>query len=229
LQKANLKKSKDLAEARGSIYNFLTALFMRSPQPNLIESLRIFFDKLEEEKTYKSFPETMKKGFESMNRYLRQKNLDPDELAIDFTRLLRAYRPDMPLKPPYESVYRGDEQVYSDTTSKVIQNYRDHGLGVNDDYQGEPPDHIGIELDFMSNLCRMEAKEWEKGDVSKSISLLDAENRFLQEHILTWIYVLCDQIKKYGKTDFYRGLAELTESWVTFDNEQIDAIRYSQR
>ncbi len=229
MQKTNNKEFKDLAEARGSIYNFLASLFIRSPQPNFIESQKSFFDKLEEEKIYRSFPETMEKGFESMNRYLRQKNLDPDELTIDFTRLLRAYRPDMPPNPPYESVYRGDEQVYSDTTSKVIQNYRDIGLGVNDDYQGEPPDHIGIELDFMSNLCRMEAKEWEKGDVSKSISLLDTENRFLQEHILTWIFVLCEQIKKYGKTDFYRGLAESTESWVTFDNEQIDAIRDSQR
>ncbi len=74
----------------------------------------------------------------------------------------------------------------------------------------------------------MEAKEWEKGDISKSISLLETENKFLQEHILTQVFVLCEQIKKYANTDFYRGLAISVESWVTFDNEQIDAIRDSQ-
>ncbi len=228
MQKANLKEFKDLAETRGSIYNFLASLFIKNPELNFIESLKIFFDRLEKEKIYNSFPEKMAKGFENMSNYIKKNNLNLDELAIDFTRLLRPYRPDLPPNPPYESVYRGDEQVFSDTTSKVIQYYRDIGLGMNNDYQGEPPDHIGIELDFMSNLCRMEAKEWEKGDVSKSLSLLNNENKFLQEHILTWVFVLCKQIKKYGKTDFYRGLAESTESWVTFDNEQIDSIRESQ-
>lgn len=160
-----------------------------------------------------------------MSKYLESKVKDDEELLIDYTVLLRAYRPDKPPRPPYESLYRGDKQVFSNTTAKVQEYYMKSGLGIVDEYHGEPPYHIGIELDFMGHLCRMESKAWANDDITKAKEYLETEKLFLQEHILSWIFLLCEQLKQYTKTEFYKGVNISTESWVTFDNEQITIIQ----
>lgn len=198
---------------------------MKRPTESVVTDLSKHFNNLKQQNIYDTLPKNMANGFINMSQYLESKIKKDDELLIDYTVLLRAYRPDKPPKPPYESVYRGDEQVFSELTAKVQEYYMKAGLGVIDNYLGEPPDHIGIELDFMSYLCRMESKAWENNEITKAKEFLETEKLFLQEHILTWIFLLCEQFKQHGKTEFYKGLAESTESWVTHDNEQIDIIR----
>lgn len=220
-------ETANLAESRSEVYKLFSTLFIRRPDRSFIESLNRFFSQLETISFYQTIPEEMASGLKAMKDYLESNRDDETGLIVEFTKLLRGFRPDNPPPPPYESIYRGEGRVFGNTTSKLYEEYRKSGLELTDEYKGEPPDHISFELSFMSHLCDAEAKAWREGDYKKSLSLLETEKRLLEEHILVWIHSLCNQVKQHSETEFYRGLAESTESWVTFDHEQIDAIRRS--
>jgi len=72
--------------------------------------------------------------------------VDLKDLQTEYTRLFINSYPTLPC-PPYESFYREDI-VYGKTVSEVTAIYRLHGLAYT--YKEEPPDHIGVELDFLA-------------------------------------------------------------------------------
>ena len=60
------------------------------------------------------------------------------------------------IAPPYGSVYlEKNRQIMGDTTMGVLKSYQEAGLSVD---EKEPPDHIAIELEFMSFLSTREAE-----------------------------------------------------------------------
>jgi len=87
-------------------------------------------------------------------------SLDPADLQVEYTGLFVNSYPTL-LCPPYESYYR-EGTVYGCTVNQVMAIYRQHGLAYM--FQGEPPDHISVELDFLAEtgdpafLSRM--REW---------------------------------------------------------------------
>ena len=97
------------------------------------------------------------------------------------------------------------------------QEYRRFGLDLASELGGEPPDHISFELEFMRHLCRQEAEAWEKDDEDEALRFRRTEREFMTEHILTWLPQFCSKIREYASLDLFRGLADLTEGWITFD------------
>ncbi len=85
---------------------------------------------------------------------------DLSELQSEHTRLFVNSWPALPC-PPYESFYR-EGSVYGGAVNEVVAVYQRHGL----DYvqEGEPADHISVELDFLARtgsgefLARM--RQW---------------------------------------------------------------------
>ncbi len=227
-QRENVKDVElaDLAETRSSFYKLFSVLYLRLPDKRFMVSLHRLLSE-PGITDYQNIPEKMVKSFKAIRKLSQSRKDDDKELIVEYTRLLRGYRPNKLPPPPYESVYRGQGQVFGSITSEVYEEYRNSGVEVADNYKGEPPDHIGIELDFMSHLCQLEAQAWKTNDYEKSLSLLNTERKFLEEHIMMWVYNLCDHLKRHSETGFYRSIAEATESWVAFDNEQINNISRS--
>ena len=58
----------------------------------------------------------------------------------------------------------------------------------------EPPDHIGIELGYLSYLCSREADAWRRQDVDSALKFLNMEEQFLRDHIETWVPNFCQKI-----------------------------------
>ncbi len=83
-----------------------------------------------------------------------------EELQTEYTRLFITDHPTLTC-PPYESYYR-EGSVYGNASVEVREIYESHGLEYN--FEGEPPDHISVELEFIALtgdrefLNRM--KEW---------------------------------------------------------------------
>ncbi|MCP4132346.1 MAG: molecular chaperone TorD family protein [bacterium] len=83
-----------------------------------------------------------------------------EELQVEYTNLFINSYPAL-LCPPYESYYR-EGLVYGETTSNVLKCYKTAKLDYA--YEGEPPDHISVELEFIAEtgdesfLKRL--KEW---------------------------------------------------------------------
>lgn len=87
-------------------------------------------------------------------------NVDLEELQAEYTRLFINAYPTL-LCPPYESFYR-EGTVYGTTAGVVRDFYKDHGFDYV--YEGEPPDLLSVELDFLAmtddGAFRERLKEW---------------------------------------------------------------------
>ncbi|NIN51945.1 MAG: hypothetical protein GTN80_06475 [Nitrososphaeria archaeon] len=230
-QKARSTPS-NLAKNRARVYHLLSLLYIRPPDKALLKTLKSWIHAvIESLRVYESLPNHMSKGLNSM--YIFLEDMDDrslEFLSVEFTRLFRGLKPSKSPLPPYESLYRGEKLVFGETTIEVYKKYRYFNLIPVDRFKGDPPDHIAFELDFMRFLCSKEGEAWNKGDRNEVLKLLNAERNFVREHLIKWIRKLCEKIKLFDATGFYKALADLTEGWIDIDHEQIttciEAMKY---
>lgn len=69
-----------------------------------------------------------------------------EELQTEYTRLFVTDFPTLTC-PPYESYYR-EGSLYGNASIEVEDIYRNHGLEYS--FEGEPPDHISVELEYLA-------------------------------------------------------------------------------
>lgn len=125
---------------------------------------------------------------------------------------------------PHESSYIGREGLDTGrVTAEVQRAYTSAGLTL--DTQGELPDHLSVELDFMSFLCGMEAPAWGRDPSGEAADWLDRENRFLRDHLLRWLPIFADRVKGKAPDSFYRRLADATYAFAAHDADLIDTLR----
>jgi TorA maturation chaperone TorD len=123
----------------------------------------------------------------------------------------------MPMAPPWESFYRTEEGLMiSSHTLDVRAFYERFGL-VSERKEQEPEDHIGLELEFMACLCDRHGEHLRKGDVGEAAVAVQAQRDFLDEHLLRWVSRFCGEVDRCAWTDFFRGMAQLTEGFVAWD------------
>ncbi len=147
---------------------------------------------------------------------------DPEHLRQEFTRLFRGISRSESPNPPYESLYR-DGQLYSSTTTEVRRGYLAAGLDVADDESNEPPDHLGIELQFLAVLCEY-AADPDAGELSRTRAR-DAQEWFLDEHLLTWIVGLRGQVLQADPPEFYHAVLDLTVETLQAHRRALHRIR----
>lgn len=213
----------EVASARSSLYRLLAEVYAAAPSPDLLASLRKWAGALiQDAGTLEALPTVLRSSIADISRFLAEnEDVSGEEISVEFTRLFRGVRMLYSPLPPYESVYReGEGHVYDETTVSVRQEFRRFGLEIVENLRGEPPDHISFELEFMCCLCRAQSEAWEKGDEDGYLQLMLAQRRFMESHVLAWVPKFCGEIRTYAKIGLFRGLADLTESWINFDYEQ---------
>ncbi len=110
---------------------------------------------------------------------------------------------------PYGSTYlEKTGTVMGDSTMEVMHHYQDAGLMV--DVQ-EPPDHIAIELEFLSFLCALEGEALHDGDMAKAAELQTKQQLFLANFVLPWMPGFIKNIRAATENGFYLGLADCCE------------------
>ena len=131
-----------------------------------------------------------------------------DDLQSDYTRLFIG--PGRVLTPPWESVYFSEERLtFQESTLQVREWYRRFGLQSDKLYQ-EPDDHIGLELEFVAHLAKQALLALEQNDQATFDAAIDAQKKFMSEHLGRWALGWCAQVEAQAQTDFYRGIALLT-------------------
>jgi TorA maturation chaperone TorD len=73
----------------------------------------------------------------------------------------------------------------------------------------EPDDHIGLELEFLAHLAKLGMQAIETGNSKRFDELLDAQRKFLTEHLLKWSPIWYGLVMQHARTEFYRGIAQL--------------------
>jgi len=92
------------------------------------------------------------------------------------------------------------------------------GLAPDEERLGrEPPDHLGLELQFMGFLCAPDQREDAN---ASSQDVEEARRAFLQEH-LDWVKEFYKRIRTFKPDPFYEALLALTEVWLELHREHL--------
>jgi TorA maturation chaperone TorD len=212
-----------LAQSRARVYGTLSAIYSGLPGEQLVKLFSAWCTS--EQVAGQVLPPLIKRGLNIINSWLEKCGSASSEIAAletEFTRLFRGLGREKSPPPPYESVYLDNGLLYGLTTQLVADIYRRFRITVKDN---EPPDYIGMELDFMRSLCEREATARQSQDNVREI--ITAENDFLKEHLLTWVPTFCENIRRSDIILFYTGLADITEGWILIDQVVICDSNYS--
>ena len=77
---------------------------------------------------------------------------------------------------------------------------------------GRPDDHVGLELDFLSQALLLARDAAEAGDEARSQEVLQFAAWFLREHPGAWVPDAMSRVEEHADTAFMRGLALLTRA-----------------
>ncbi len=117
--------------------------------------------------------------------------------------------------PPYGSVYLdGERRVMGDSTMEVIRLYEEEGLRGADGFN-DLPDHIAVELEFVSFLIYKEIEALEKSDFGTALTIMEKQKKFLDGHLGPWVRRFCGKIKEGTDNRFYTALADCVSCFMS--------------
>lgn len=120
---------------------------------------------------------------------------------------------------PFESVYASEKRLLmQDARDEVLALYRAAGLDKQESWK-EGEDHIALELEFMQILSIRTLDALRRGDGGQAYALVKSQFNFLDVHLGSWVPLLAEQMIRFAQTEFYRGLAFLTEGFIESDIE----------
>lgn len=227
---SNSAERAALALARANIYRFFAGVFLAPPTEEFLRHARA--------------PEFRTAFADWMDQSVWEE-IDAawlDDLVVEYNR--RFVVPGASYVPTYESVYtdqidieysphmisgagemptRVGKLLWGPSTVAVARAYAAVGFAVTRD-TGEPPDHLGIELQFLARLCNGQAAAWLVDDVPTGARLQDLEQAFLQEHPLRWITQFRERVDASGAHSFYRAFARLGESFLQSTQDTFESL-----
>lgn len=142
------------------------------------------------------------------------------ELAADYMRVFFGHGYDGHAAAyPFESVYSSERRLLmQDARDEVLALYRAAGLEKQESWK-EGEDHMALELEYMQILAQRTADAIDEGDEPKAVKLVKSQKSFLEDHLGSWAPLLSEQMMHFALTDFYKGLAYLTEGFIETDYE----------
>lgn len=124
----------------------------------------------------------------------------------------------------HESVFRSDDgQQGGAQLTAVVESYA--RLGFDDHLGGRwrvaGADHLGIELNCHAELCQREAVAWRDDVIDAATSTVEAERRFLAEHLSAWAPVALDAALDVVGDGPYRPLVDATIEFFAEEHERL--------
>ncbi len=198
--------------ARINIYALLSRLVMSEVDEGLLKSI-------EEDENILSF-------FPTYATWKRREEYDRKELIerylnVDFTNLFLLHL------IPYESFYRREDQMLEtggDNPVQAIFNAFEFKVEL-DKARVMAADHIGVELEFMYELCKAELKALEDDNMEIAQQLAQLQYGFMKEHIVEWAPMYLLSVKNEAGTAFYFDLADFALEFILSDFEYLSALK----
>ena len=118
---------------------------------------------------------------------------------------------------PYESVYTSPKRLMmQEARDEVLAIYRSQTLDKAKTWK-ESEDHVAMECEFMAAMAKRTADACREGDEDKVASLLLTQHNFLADHLYAWTGMMTSDMRKFARTDFYKGLADYTDGFLESD------------
>ena len=165
-------------------------------------------------------------GYHQLYDYLKRAWDDSvTELAVDYVSTFIGHGVNgYSAAYPFESVYTSPKRLtMQDARDEVLMLYRAAGLEKLES-EKEAEDHIAYELEFMAILTSRTIEVLRKGDEELAVSYLLQQRNFLEDHLLRWYPMMADDIAKFAKTSFYRGVGLITLGFLNSDAEFLNDL-----
>ncbi len=119
--------------------------------------------------------------------------------------------------PPYETLF-GNDHVFGQSyvMGDIAGFYSAFGLQLSPDIH-ERLDHLSVELEFMHYLSYKESYAILHDGAEKLKTVVEAEKKFVKDHIGRWVPLFSGMLKRKADYGFYKILAEFTADWMAFD------------
>ena len=216
----------DSARARAGLYRTIASLYLKELDAAGIENLAVSMDPglaLDDP--------TMEAGWKLIGDFLAKRDMGTRlELAVDFAcSILAAGTYEERMATPYESVFTSESGLLmQEARDDVYRLMCEAHLGVKEELR-TPEDHLSFECEFMAKLADRQAEALGDGRWADAASALETQAEMHANHLANWIDDYCDCLEKVCKTDFYRGVGEVTRGFVHLDGafiaDSLDAAR----
>ena len=119
--------------------------------------------------------------------------------------------------PPYETLF-GNDHVFGQSyvMGDIAGFYSAFGVQLSQDIH-ERLDHLSVELEFLHFLAYKESYALCHDGLEKLKTVVDAEKKFVKEHVGRWVPLFSGMLKKKAEYGFYKVVADLTSQWVAFE------------
>lgn len=135
---------------------------------------------------------------------------EQQELILDYAALFVG--PFELIAAPFGSVYlEKNRRLMGDSTIAIKRYYTDEGVRIE---VKQPPDHIAVELEFMSLLSSKEASATRQQENAESNRLRSLQSDFFT-FAMGWVPEFCDQIREGAQTPYYSALGECLKHYYT--------------
>ena len=203
-----------LQENRSATYRFLSRLFRREVDAELLQQLKQI-DYPAETGT----PE-MDEGHYRIAKFLS--NEWPDVLTLlakDYVLCFIGYGMESHSAAyPYESVYLSEKHLMMQSArDEVLAVYRSQGIDKQADWK-EGEDHVALEFEFMAILADRAAEALKAAEDVRYDELMAVSAGFMENHILQWVPAMLDELDHRAKTGFYLGLAGVAKGFLKADS-----------
>ena len=203
---------------RAGFYSFLAGVYLWEPTSEQIEAMAAA-----------NFPvgeDAFGRGYALIADYLRHRDTGTrQEIAVDYAHtFLGAGNYDKLMAPPYESVYTSEEHLLmQDARDGALSFYRSENLDLPAE-NTTPEDHIGFEMQFMAKLIDRSCDALSAGDDAEFARLVRVQHEFDVQHLANWWPAFIADIERHCKTDYYRGVAQLTRAFLAEEKEQLEGL-----
>jgi len=119
--------------------------------------------------------------------------------------------------PPYETLF-GNDHVFaqSHVMGDIAGFYKAFGVELSKDVH-ERLDHLSVELEFMHFLTYKESYSRCHDGIDKTEIVVDAQKKFVKNHIGRWVPLFCRMLAKKSDTGLFRLIADCMSEWMDFE------------
>lgn len=119
--------------------------------------------------------------------------------------------------PPYETLF-GNDHVFAQAhvMGDIAGFYKAFGVELSRDVH-ERMDHLSVELEFMHFVAYKESYARCHDGAEKTQIVVDAQKKFVKEHIGRWVPLFARMLVRKADYGFYRHLADWTADWMDFE------------
>lgn len=119
--------------------------------------------------------------------------------------------------PPYETLF-GNDHVFaqSHVMGDIAGFYKAFGVELSKDVH-ERLDHLSVELEFMHFLTYKESYSRCHDGMEKTDIVVDAQKKFVKNHIGRWVPLFCRMLAKKSDTGLFKLIADCMSEWMDFE------------